>query len=580
MKLIKILALIIVLFGTYALLNAPDKDTQIKNKELQEWKKNAKIALKSAMGWQALVNKVDKQDLIDAPIIVNQLLANIPDVKRIIREAPLPALSKNYVSAKPYVDEFYSSANTLKSRVVYMLEFALDNNDIIMAEKAFESIKKNRKDLIHVSAAKLGFFYASNSNCAKAEKYLNLLAPLKNEKTFFINHTKRPKSGTFTFAKKTIRIWSQTAMICSSLEEALNIIAKHYPLRITNDQLLLETYVDYAIALKLASYDQDAARFIALAEELLNTGTFENVHDAKPYILYYSMLFENPEIAYTSYIKFVGKYREANPNSPLINTTFLQILANKFALKGKYSEALEAIESTKYANNTGLNLIIETAHNSLNKNEKVAFFKNLATQLQTKAPFNNHYLYEPLLKIALYLKEIGEYKEAEIIITSAYDYLENGEQIQKDKYFKKRSIDIFAKYLVFMGEAEKGKELLDNHPDIKNTYKAWGALYGYYLNKNKKESVTALKEKLGSFGAYTTNSAIDYLIYKDNWEKAENLASDLKEDHKVGQYKTFAYRKMGLNMSHILHLNSIKSFQFSEPSIINKKLCRLYDHCK
>jgi len=580
MKLIKILALIIVLFGTYALFNAPDKDTKTKNQELQEWKKNAKTALKSAMGWQALVNKVDKQDITDAPIIVNQLLANIPDVKRITTDAPLPILSKNYVSAKPYVDDFYSSANTLKSRVIYMLEFALDHNDIIMAEKAFESIKENRKDLIHVSAAKLGFFYASNSNCAKAKEYLNLLAPLKNEKSFFINHTKRPISGTFTFAKKTIRIWSQTAMICSSLEEALNIIAKHYPLRITNDQFLLETYVDYAIALKLADYDQDAARFIAIAENLLATGTFENVHNAKPYILYYSMLFENPEIAYDSYIKFIKKYRKSNPNSPLINTPFLQILANKFTLKGKYSEALEAIESTKYANNTGLNLIIEHAHNSLNRNEQVAFFKNLAAQLQTKAPFNNHYLYEPLLKIALYLKKNDENQEAEIIITAAYDYLENGEQIQKDKYFKKRSIDIFAKYLVFMGEAEKGKELLDNHPDIKNTYKAWGALYGYYLNKNKKESAAALKEKLSSFGAYTINSAIDYLIYKDNWKGAEKLANDLNEDHKVGQYKTFAYRRMGLSMSNTLHTNNIKSFQFNEPSIINQKLCRLYNHCK
>lgn len=87
-------------------------------------------------------------------------------------------------------------------------------------------------------------------------------------------------------------------------------------------------------------------------------------------------------------------------------------------------------------------------------------------------------------------------------------------------------------------------------------------------------------EKNGEIGALTVNAAIDYLIYKQDWKKAEQLTEKLKEDHKIGQYQTFANRKMGLSFNDIFHENRMEAFQFNEASIINAKLCRLYNHCK
>lgn len=579
MKLIKIFTVLLVLLGTYTFLSTPEKNTQDKREKLQEWKKNAKIAMKSAVGWQTLVNKVDRQDITDAPVIVKTIVKNIPNIQLVQKDIPLPELSREYLESAPYVKKYYEHTKTQKITEHNVLEFALKNNDIELAQKAFEGVRVNRKDLLHVSAAKLAFFYASNANCSKAVKYLNLLTPLANEKDFFINHTKKPKSRTFTFSKNTIRIWSQTTMLCSSLEDALSILAKHYPMRITNDQYLLETYVDYAIALKMAGYKQEADLLIVHAEELFKSGTFDNPHNAKPYILLYSLLFGAPEEPYAHYMDYVKKYRIDNPDSPLINNSFLYLIADKFIMKNEFGKALEVMQNSKITHQTGLNLMIEHASKSLKNDVQIEFFNNLANTLQTTSPFNNYYLYEPLLKIALRLTELGEQEKAEALINNAFDYLENGEQATKDKYFKKRSIETLGKYLIFMEKIEQGKKLLNHYPEIKSTqlYKAWGALYGHYIYKNNDNATEEIKNKNG---AYTISAAIDYLIYKDNWVKAEKLAQQLKEGQIIGQYKTFSNRKMGLTFNDTYHFSRLRSFQFNDSSIINAKLCRLYDHCK
>lgn len=235
MKLFKIFALLAILYGGYIFVTHAPASKDNNNDDLKEWKKSASSALKSTMGWQALVNKVDAQDSKDAPRIAEDLAAKIPDIQRNKNKTNLPELKQAYVKASPYVQGYFENAKTYKLREYYVLEFAIQHNDIDLAEHAYIEVEKNREDLKYISAAKIAYFYAMNNQCDKAKPYLDELSLLKNKNDFFINHTKKPKSGTYSFAKRVSRIWSQTALLCSSLDDALNVLAKHYPMRITND---------------------------------------------------------------------------------------------------------------------------------------------------------------------------------------------------------------------------------------------------------------------------------------------------------------------------------------------------------
>ena len=577
MKILKLLALVVVVsFGAYIFLVDPSQSSQKDNEDLERWKKHATKALKSAMGWQALVNKVDKQDVIDAPNIVKELVENISDIERVQKERQLPALSPAYLNAKPYID----GSKSLRVSGYDVLEFALNNNDIELAEKVFEGL--NSKSPAYYAAAKVGLFHASYTSCSNAQKYLDILDPLKQEKDFFINHTKRPKSGTFSFAKRIIRIWAQVTMVCEGFEEALNILVRHHPMRITNDQYLLETYVDFAIALRMAGYKEDADRFIKVAEDLLTKGIFPHAPNGKGYILYYSLIFEKPEVPYNEYMEYRREFKKENPDSKLTLINLSYLMADKFALEGDYSKAFEAMKHDKITHKPGLNLIIEHARKNLKKEEQIEFFKSVAAKLQNEKPFNNYFLYEPLLQIALYLKELGEAQESNKLVMAAHGYLDSGEQSQKDKYFKQRANEMLGKYLMYMGHVEKGKELIMRFPEIRKTahYKTIGAMYGHYVNERNVAAIQELKGKLDSYGVLTPHAAIEYLIYKDNWKEAERLANELKEDRKVGQYKTFFKRKMGLSRHNTFHIHRLEEFQFRETLIIKHKLCRLYNHCK
>lgn len=581
MKLIKLIALFVLLYCGYAWVTNTSA-LENNNDDLKEWKKHASSALKSAMGWQALVNEVDAQDLKDAPRIAEDLAAKIPDIQRKKAKTNLPELKQAYVEASPYVQSYFENAKAYKVREYNVLEFAIQHNDIDLAEQAYIEVEKNREDLKYISAAKIAYFYATNNQCDRSKPYLDKLAVLKNKNDFFINHTKEPKSGTYSFAKRVSRIWSQTALLCNSLDDAFNILAKHYPMRITNDQFLLETYIDFAIVLKKSGYDTDASRFLNLANQLFENGVFDNPHNAKGYILLYSLMFDSPEKTYSEYLKFVEKYKAANPESSLLNISFLNLVADKFILNNDFDRALKVMEGLKITHKTGLKLLIDRASSSLPEHEQIQFFKALATTLQTQEPFSSYYLYEPLLAVALRLTELNENKQADEIVENGLEYLKNGDQSQNDKYFKKRAIETLGKYLIFMGKVEEAQKLLHEHKDIKSShiYKAWGALYGYYIYENNEDGIKTIIEKNGEIGALTVNAAIDYLLYKQDWKKAEQLTEKLKEDHKIGQYKTFANRKMGLSFNDTFHENRMEAFQFNEPIIINAKLCRLYNHCK
>ena len=583
MKYIKIsiiASILIALIGFFFLSNGQSLNADQEN--LKQWKKSATSARQSAHEWQKNAIKIDEQDKEGVTKKITDILQEKSEINRAPKTPNYPTIDSLYAASSRYIDKYKTGVSQEKVREYDVINFALQHHDLRTAESTFPNLIKNREDMKYIAAAELANYKAIHSDCTGAEKYLQLLESLKDDERLYIGHSQKPKAGIYAFPNRMIRLWSQTSLICRNLNDALNIFARHQPMRLMADQYLIETYVDYAIVLKQAGYEDDAEEFIKMANELFNEGEIDNPHRAKTFLAFYTLFFDGVQDAEREYVEYLNQYRAQNPEIRRTDIPFLELIVSEYVYQGEYQKALEAVYPSPVPYNVGLRLILQNAKRNMNDAELLNFLEIFVNALQTKPPFNKSYRFEPLMKAALFLSELGQGEEAQRLVSEAIHALEHGIP-KNDPWHKKRSIGVVSKYLAKMGRIDEAIALLDKYPDLKisSTSGTWGVIYGQYIHQEKAGEIEKLTQRIKTTNPLMIGKAIEYLIEVNDWKNAEKLvAKQLSVSHQSEQYKTLAWRKMGVYQPDLFHKGQMQAFQYNQITIINEMQCRKFGRCK
>ncbi len=539
--------------------------------ELNQWKKDIDAAMKSAIkehkNTQKLLVAIDDIDKKAAPKRVKDILESIPDIIRSKSVPSYSSVNKNYTLASDYIEK---SSNSPQANKYKLFKLALDNNDIALAEDIFSEFKVSNG-----GASELAYYHAKHGNCTKSQEYLDIVSAVKNEPKYYINHVSIQKHRVLVTEKQVLRRWSQSLLLCQSLESALSILATHYPMSISEDQYLLETYIDFATALNEAGYKDDADRFYGNANDLFANGTLYLPSIAKQHLAIYTLKFDGPQKAHQQLLEFPVVFGERE-DSPFHGRAALDLTFVDYALNQDFSSALKIMDMKQIGFVSYINLVLELAAKELDKEEFKGFADKVVTLLNNTNLYKDgsYTRYDGLLSVSNYLHEKGYEKEASKLIDELYAQLEGS-----DQSFKDDKAGSLAEHLVLMGRIKEAEALMDKYPRRIGRHDAWYVIYGYHLSNNNKEEIERLEEK-GKLAVILPMKTLDYLASKNKWKVAERIIDEQRPERQSEPYFTLALRKMGIsrNMHSYKKERDGRYRDYFSP-ILKRKLCVEYDHC-